>query len=183
MSRIINASQATGVAHAQVHATIAPPKKTVMAYNSLPLYYRTHASSVLAFELIDEECEVLSGMTMFHAPGRSVGHMAVGVETSAGEILVSGDAIFQAPDLEPSEKEGWRYWAPARFVNPGEGRPGVGEIDKRTNGPSPCHDEACGGHKLLPFRGARLRERRWHIPGCVSCFGDMPPGAARKAAR
>ena len=75
-----------GVAQARGHATTAACKKTVTAYIPLPLYHRTRPSPILAiepansgcaFELIDEECEVLPGMTIFHAPGHSVGHMAV----------------------------------------------------------------------------------------------------------
>ena len=170
---------------------IAPAREIAMAYNPLPLYYRTYESPVLgiepayygcAFETVEEECEVLPGITMFHTPGHSVGHMAVTVATSAGDIVVAGDAIFQARNMEPNEDEKWRYWVPARFVNSVEGWRSVEEIDKRADYILPCHDEACGDHDVYPFEGMRLRERRKHVPGYHFYFGDMPPGAARKAA-
>ncbi len=47
---------------------------------------------------------------MFHTPGHSVGHMAVTVATTAGDVVIVGDAIFQARNLEPNEEEKWRYW-------------------------------------------------------------------------
>ena len=65
---------------------IAPRAELLMATNPLPLYYRSYESPILGiepafagctFELVDDECEVLPGITMFHTPGHSVGHMAV----------------------------------------------------------------------------------------------------------
>ncbi|MEJ8561988.1 hypothetical protein QTO30_12690 [Yoonia sp. GPGPB17] len=66
------------------------------------------------FEAVEDECEVLPGITMFHTPGHSVGHMAVTVATSMGDIVVAGDAIFQERNMEPNPDEGWRYWVPKR---------------------------------------------------------------------
>jgi N-acyl homoserine lactone hydrolase len=94
---------------------IAPKAEIEMAYNPLPLYYRTYESGYLGiehayagcvFEAVEDECEVLPGITMFHTPGHSVGHMAVTVATSAGDIVVAGDAIFQERNLEPNPAEG-----------------------------------------------------------------------------
>ncbi len=170
---------------------IAPRAEVEMAYNPLPLYYRTYESPVLgiepaytgcAFEVIDDETEVLPGITMFHTPGHSVGHMAVTVKTSAGDIVIAGDAIFQARNLEPNAEEKWRYWVPARFINALAGWQSVEEIDKRADYILPCHDKACGDHKVYPFEGMQLRERRRHIPGFSFYFGDMAPGTAGKAA-
>ena len=86
---------------------IAPKAEIEMAYNPLPLYYRTYECGILdiepayagcVFEAVADECEVLPGITMFHTPGHSVGHMGVTVATSAGDIVVAGDAIFvEAP--------------------------------------------------------------------------------------
>jgi len=68
---------------------IAPKGEIEMAYNPLPLYYRTYEANIgveqayagCVFEAIDQETEVFPGITMFHTPGHSVGHMAVSVET------------------------------------------------------------------------------------------------------
>ena len=170
---------------------IAPAAEIAMAYNPLPLYYRTYESPVLgiepayygcAFETVTDETEILPGITMFHTPGHSVGHMAVTVATSAGDIVVAGDAIFQARNMEPNEEEKWRYWVPARFVNSIDGWKSVEEIDKRADYILACHDEAVGEHEVYPFEGMKPRERRKHIPGYHFYFGDMPAGAAAKAA-
>ena len=170
---------------------IAPRAEIEMAYNPLPLYYRTYESPMLGiepayagctFELVDDECEVLPGITMFHTPGHSVGHMAVTVATAIGDVVIAGDAIFQARNLEPNAAERWRYWVPARFVNSVEGWRSVEEIDKRADYVLACHDKAVGDHDVYPFEGMRPRERRRAIPGLPFHFGDMPQGAAARAA-
>ena len=170
---------------------IAPKAEIEMAYNPLPLYYRTYECAVLGiepayagcvFEAVDKECEVLPGITMFHTPGHSVGHMAVSVATSMGDIVVCGDAIFEERNLEPNADEKWRYWVPARFVNSYEGWKSVEEIDKRADYVLACHDTANAISEVYPFPGMKLRKRRQYIPGFEFYFGDMPPGTAEKSA-
>lgn len=170
---------------------IAPAAEIAMAFNPLPLYYRTYECGILGieaaytgltFETVEDECEVLPGITMFHTPGHSVGHMAVTVATSAGDVVIAGDAIFQARNLEPNAEENWRYWVPARFVNSVDGWSSVEEIDKRADYILPCHDKACGDHEVYPFEGMQLRERRRSIPGFPFWTAGMPAGAAAKAA-
>ena len=169
---------------------IAPAGEVAMAYNPLPLYYRTYECGILGiepayagcvFETVTEESEVLPGITMFHTPGHSVGHMAVSVATSAGAIVIAGDAIFQARNLEPNAEERWRYWVPARFVNAVEGWMSVEEIDKRADYILPCHDKACGDHESYPYEGMPLRARRVAIPGFPFWTAGMPAGAAARA--
>ena len=73
-----------------------------MAYNPLPLYYRTYECGILdiepayagcVFEAVEDECGVLLGITMFHT--RAIPLITWGsVATSAGDIVVAGDAIF-----------------------------------------------------------------------------------------
>lgn len=105
---------------------ICPEIEIKWAYNPLPLYYRTYESPVLgiepayygcSFELVHGETEIVPGISVFDTPGHSPGHMSVTVATSAGDIVLAGDAIFQARNMEPNEEEKWRYWVPARFVN------------------------------------------------------------------
>lgn len=170
---------------------IAPKAEIEMAYNPLPLYYRTYECGFLGiepayagcvFEAVEGEREVLPGITMFPTPGHSVGHMAVTVATEAGDVVLCGDAIFQERNLEPNPDEGWRYWVPARFVNAYEGWRSVEEIDKRADYVLACHDKANAVSDVYPFEGMRLRRRRQRIPGFPFYFGGMPPGAASKAA-
>ncbi|MEM6728929.1 MAG: MBL fold metallo-hydrolase, partial [Pseudomonadota bacterium] len=170
---------------------IAPKAEIEMAFNPLPLYYRTYEANIgveqayagCVFEAVEDECEVLPGITMFHSPGHSVGHMCVTVATSAGDIVVAGDAIFVERNLEPNPAEAWRHWVPARFVNSYEGWKSVEEIDKRADYVLPCHDEAANARSnVFPYDGMPLRNRRQPIPGFQFYFGDMPPGMADKAA-
>jgi len=170
---------------------IAPKGEIEMAYNPLPLYYRTYEANIgveqayagCVFEAIDQETEVFPGITMFHTPGHSVGHMAVSVETTAGTICVVGDAIFVERNLDPNPSEAWRYWVPARFVNSYEGWKSVEEIDKRADYVLPCHDEEANARSdVFPYEGMPIRKRRQAMPGYKFYFGDMPAGMADKAA-
>ena len=170
---------------------IAPKAEIEMAYNPLPLYYRTYECGILGiepayagcvFEAVENETEIFPGITMFHTPGHSVGHMAVSVETAAGDIVICGDAIFQSRNLEPNPAEMWRYWVPARFVNSVEGWKSVEEIDKRADYILACHDTACGLSDVYPFDGMELRKRRQFIPGFPFYFADIPNETAAKIA-
>ena len=171
---------------------IAPRAEIEMAYNPLPLYYRTYESGCLgiepaysgcAFEAVDGECEVLPGITMFPTPGHSVGHMAVTVATSSGDIVVCGDAIFEERNLEPNPAEQWRYWVPARFMNSYEGWKSVEELDKRADYVLPCHDHVANSRSdVFPYDGMPIRKRRQVIPGYKFYFGDMTDGSAVHSA-
>lgn len=161
---------------------ICPEPEIKWAYNPLPLYYRTYESPVLgiepayygcSFELVTGETEIVPGITMFDTPGHSPGHMAVTVETDAGCIVIAGDAIFQARNMEPNEEEMWRYWVPARFVNSIDGWRSVEDIDRRADFILACHDEAVGDHEVYPFDGMKLRERRRAIPGLPFYFSGV----------
>ncbi len=162
---------------------ICPEIEIKWAYNPLPLYYRTYESPVLgiepayygcAFELVHGETEIVPGISMFDTPGHSPGHMAVSVSTSAGNIVLAGDAIFQARNMEPNAEEKWRYWVPARFVNSIDGWRSVEEIDKRADYILACHDEAVGEHDCYPFESMVTRRKRQHIPGYAFYFADLP---------
>lgn len=170
---------------------IAPEAEIKMAYNPLPLYYRTYECATLGiepaysgcvFETVDGECEILPGITMFPTPGHSVGHMAVTVATSVGDIVICGDAIFEERNLEPNAEEKWRYWVPARFVNSVAGWQSVEEIDKRADYVLACHDTANAVSEVYPFDGMPLRKRRQYIPGFEFYFADLPVGTANKFA-
>lgn len=162
---------------------ICPEIEIKWAYNPLPLYYRTYESPILgiepaytgcSFELVHGPTIIVPGISMFETPGHSPGHMSVTVKTSVGDVVIAGDAIFQARNMEPNEEEKWRYWVPARFVNSIEGWRSVEEIDKRADYILACHDEAVGEHDVYPFEGMTPRQRRRVIPGLQFYFADMP---------
>ena len=109
--------------------------------------------------------------------------MAVTVETSKGDIVIAGDAIFQERNMEPNPAEMWRYWVPARFVNSFEGWKSVEELDKRADYILACHDKVANARSdVFPYEGMPIRKRRQFIPGFQFYFGDMPDGAVAKAA-
>ena len=64
---------------------------------------------------------------------RFCAYLGVTVATSAGDIVVAGDAIFVERNLEPNRAEKWCQWVLARFVNSYEGWKSVEEIDKRAD--------------------------------------------------
>ena len=171
---------------------IAPRAEIEMAFNPLPLYYRTYECGIpgiepayagCVFEAVEGECEILPSITMFPTPGHSVGHMAVTVSTAAGDIVIAGDAIFQERNLAPNAEEKWRYWVPARFINALEGWKSVEEIDKRADYVLACHDRIANARcDVFPFPGMPKRARRQPIPGYAFYFGDMADGLAGKAA-
>ena len=171
---------------------IAPKAEIEMAYNPLPLYYRTYECGILGiepayagcvFEAVADECELFPGITLFHTPGHSVGHMAVTVKTSIGDIVIAGDAIFQERNLQPNAEEKWRYWVPARFVDAVAGWRSVEEIDKRADYVLACHDEIANARSdVFPYAGMTLRERRQVIPGFSFYFGDMPGDCAARSS-
>lgn len=135
------------------------------------------------FESVDDECEILPGITMFPIPGHSVGHMSVSVATSAGDIVVCGDAVFNLRNLEPNAEECWRYRVPARFVNSYDGWKSVEELVKRSDYMLPCHDRSANERSdVFPYAGTPLRKRRQFIPGFKFDFGDMPTGTSKRIA-
>jgi glyoxylase-like metal-dependent hydrolase (beta-lactamase superfamily II) len=153
---------------------ICPAEEIRWAYNPLPLYYRSYESPILGveppfygcqFELVEGVREVVDGVTMFPTPGHSPGHMAVQVDTSAGSCVLAGDAIFRLRNMEPNEKEKWRYWVPARFVSSIDGWKSVEEIDRRADFILPSHEDAILQHKEYPYPGMPLRTRREVKPG------------------
>ncbi|WP_333833795.1 hypothetical protein [Rubrimonas sp.] len=120
---------------------------------------------------------------MHHTPGHSVGHIAATVATTMGDIVVADDAIFQERDMEPNPAEGWRYRAPARFVDSVAGWRSVEELDKRADVIPPCHDRIANARSdVFPYEGMKLRKRRHVIPGVQFYFGDMPAAAVGRAA-
>ena len=152
------------------------------AYNPLPIYYRSYESPVLgieppfygcAFEVVEGETTIVPGITMFPTPGHSVGHMSVEVETTAGTIIIVGDAMLRLANIEPNMEENWRYWIQQRNVDMIAGWKSVEEIDKRADYLLLYHDEACLEHDVYPFEGMPLRKRREVIPGAPFYFSGI----------
>lgn len=153
-----------------------------MAYNPMPIYYRSYESPALGieppfygcqFEMVAGETEIVPGVTMFDTPGHSVGHMSVTVETSAGDIVIVGDAMLRLGNIEPNHKEKWRYWIPQRNVSLWDAWHSIGEIDKRADYLLLYHDEANLEHDVYPYEGMPLRTRREPIDGLSFYFSGI----------
>jgi len=150
------------------------------AHNPLPLYYRSYESPKLGieapftgcdFEVVEGEAEIVPGVSVFPTPGHTPGHQCVSVETSAGKIVIAGDAIFLYENLEPNLDEQWRHWVPARFVNVIDGWQSIEEIDKRADYVLPTHDERVLEHDVFPFGGMPLRDKHRQVSGTSFYFG------------
>jgi len=59
------------------------------------------------YALIDEDTEIAPGVTLLMTPGHSPGHLAVKVRlTSTGTVILAGDAINRAEELETGVNSG-----------------------------------------------------------------------------
>jgi len=161
---------------------ICTPTELTMAVNPLPLYYRSYEAPILGieapftgcqFELVEGVTEIVPGVSVFPTPGHSVGHQAVQVETTAGSIVIAGDAIFVSRNMEPREDEHWRYWVPQRFVSMIDGWKSIEEIDRRADFILACHDPAVLEHPVYPYDGMPLRKKREPMPGLPFYFGGI----------
>jgi len=69
------------------------------------------------FNLVNGEEEILEGIRMIPTPGHSPGHMAVSVNTTAGEYFLVGDLVLLRESFSPDKKRGWPITMPGRFSN------------------------------------------------------------------
>jgi glyoxylase-like metal-dependent hydrolase (beta-lactamase superfamily II) len=161
---------------------IAHATEIQWAYNPLPLYYRSYESPALGieapfmgcqFELVYGEAEIVPGVTVFPTPGHTPGHQSVQVETSAGNIVLCGDAVFLYRNMEPRMEEQWRYWVQQRFVSMIDGWRSMEEIDRRADFILPGHDAAVLDHAVYPYEGMPLRERRKPVAGAPFYFAGI----------
>jgi N-acyl homoserine lactone hydrolase len=161
---------------------ICTPTELLWAHNPLPLYYRSYESPVLGieapfigchFELVEGCTEIVPGVSVFPTPGHSMGHQAVSVKTTAGDIVIAGDALFQWRNMEPNLEEKWRYWVPARFVSSVDGWKSIEELDKRADFILPCHEEGVLAHPVYPYEGMPLRQRRKPMAEASFFFGGV----------
>ena len=86
----------------------AQRKEYEFALNPIPLYYKSYEEPHLGihpqwegreFVLLDGECEVLDGISVYPTPGHSVGHQTVVVNTKEGQFHCCGDLIFTYDNL------------------------------------------------------------------------------------
>ena len=104
----------------------AQRKEYEFALNPIPLYYKSYEEPHLGihpqwegreFVLLDGECEVLDGISVYPTPGHSVGHQTVVVNTKEGQFHCCGDLIFTYDNLKPCPDIFYDITPPSRFVN------------------------------------------------------------------
>jgi len=152
------------------------------AYNPLPPYYRSYEAPILGleapfvgcqFEILEGVAEIVPGVIAFPTPGHTPGHQSVQVATSAGSIVIVGDAIFRYRNFEPKIEEHWRYWIQQRLVSMVDGWRSMEEIDRRADFILPSHDEAVLEHDVYPYDGMPLRKRREPVPDAPFYFAGI----------
>lgn len=118
----------------------AQRKEYEFALNPIPLYYKSYEEPHLGihpqwegreFVLLDGECEVLDGISVYPTPGHSVGHQTVVVNTKEGQFHCCGDLIFTYDNLKPCPDIFYDITPPSRFVNIVEEWHSIEELKKR----------------------------------------------------
>lgn len=96
------------------------------ALNPIPLYYKSYEYPVLGikpqfdgreFELLEGECEIMEGISVYLSTGHSVGHQTVTVNTTEGVYHCCGDLIFTYDNLKEVPEMHYNITPPGRFLN------------------------------------------------------------------
>lgn len=90
-----------------------------------------HSGKAEKCVLLDGECEVLDGISVYPTPGHSVGHQTVVVNTKEGQFHCCGDLIFTYDNLKPCPDIFYDITPPSRFVNIVEEWHSIEELKKR----------------------------------------------------
>lgn len=110
------------------------------AINPIPLYYKSYEYPVLGltpqfdgkeFVLLEGECEVMDGISVYPSTGHSVGHQTVTVNTKEGVYHCCGDLIFTYDNLKEVPQMHYDITPPGRFLNIVDSWKSIEELKKR----------------------------------------------------
>lgn len=110
------------------------------AINPIPLYYKSYEYPVLGltpqfdgkeFVLLEGECEVMDGISVYPSTGHSVGHQTVTVNTKEGVYHCCGDLIFTYDNLKEVPQMHYDITPPGRFLNIVDSWNSIAELKKR----------------------------------------------------
>lgn len=110
------------------------------AVNPIPLYYKSYEYPVLGltpqfdgkeFVLLEGECEVMDGISVYPSTGHSVGHQTVTVNTKEGVYHCCGDLIFTYDNLKEVPQMHYDITPPGRFLNIVDSWNSIAELKKR----------------------------------------------------
>ncbi|MDD3363186.1 MAG: N-acyl homoserine lactonase family protein [Hespellia sp.] len=94
------------------------------ATNPIPLYFKSYEEPRLGltpqfdgldFVLLDGECEVMDGISVYLTPGHSIGHQNIVINTKEGKYHCCGDLIFTYDNLLPVPEMNYDITPPGRF--------------------------------------------------------------------
>lgn len=118
------------------------------ALNPIPPYYKSYEHEELGLmapykdvrmELLDDEQEVVPGITAFPTPGHSPGHQSVSVDTEKGVHVIAGDAVFSYDNLKPADNH-HPFTIMGRFADIVGAWRALEEITRRADVVLPGHD-------------------------------------------
>lgn len=110
------------------------------AVNPIPLYYKSYEYPVLGltpqfdgreFVLLEGECEIMDGISVYPSTGHSVGHQTVTVNTKEGVYHCCGDLIFTYDNLKEVPQMHYDITPPGRFLNIVDSWNSIAELKKR----------------------------------------------------
>lgn len=96
------------------------------ALNPIPLYYKSYEYPVLGlrpqfdgrkFQLLDGECEIIDGISVYPSGGHSIGHQTVVVNTKEGQYHCCGDLIFTYDNIKEIPELHYDITPPGRFLD------------------------------------------------------------------
>lgn len=110
------------------------------AVNPIPLYYKSYEYPVLGltpqfdgkeFVLLEGECEIMDGISVYPSTGHSVGHQTVTVNTKEGVYHCCGDLIFTYDNLKEVPQMHYDITPPGRFLNIVDSWNSIAELKRR----------------------------------------------------
>lgn len=121
------------------------------AKKPIPLYYKSYEYPSLGltpqfnnkeFILLEGECEVMEGISVYPTPGHSVGHQNVVIQTTDGDYHCCGDLIFTYDNLKEIPEIHYDITPPGRFLNINDTWNSIVEMKNRAQDEQhilPCH--------------------------------------------
>jgi glyoxylase-like metal-dependent hydrolase (beta-lactamase superfamily II) len=115
----------------------------------LPPYYRSYEAPILgleapfagcAFTALDGEFAYNDDITLFPAPGHSVGHQSVAVRTTMGTVVIAADAVFVEENMQGDPEHLLEFIPIGRYINYFEMWNSFKDIKQRADLVLPGHD-------------------------------------------
>lgn len=112
------------------------------AVNPIPLYYKSYEYPLLGltpqfsgreFTLLEGECEIMDGISVYPSTGHSVGHQTVTVNTKDGVYHCCGDLIFTYDNLKEVPEMHYDITPPGRFLNIVDSWNSIAELKRRVS--------------------------------------------------